>query len=265
MKSWTRPKPMRRFPAFNLPSHYIGVFQPDGGFIAAEAALAAMLAQARAAGAEVQTNVAVHAVVPHGDGVRISTSQGDIEARIAIVAAGPWIETRSCRACRRRRASRAQVMAWFEPRDPAPFAAGRFPVFLLESRHGVHYGFPPIRRRRDQDRQASSSRRDGRSGPCRSRRCRPTDEALIRAALADHIPAANGPLVPAKTCLYTVTPDHDFLIDRLPGAPNIIVASPCSGHGFKFAPVIGEILADLATEGGTGHDISRFRFGRFGC
>ena len=61
-----------------------------------------------------------------------------------------------------------------------------------------------------------------------------------------------------------MTPDRDFLIDRLPGAPNIIVASPCSGHGFKFAPVIGEILADLATEGGTGHDISRFRFGRFG-
>ena len=61
-----------------------------------------------------------------------------------------------------------------------------------------------------------------------------------------------------------MTPDHDFIIDRLPGAPNVIVASPCSGHGFKFAPVIGEILADLATEDGTGHDISRFRFSRFG-
>jgi sarcosine oxidase len=61
-----------------------------------------------------------------------------------------------------------------------------------------------------------------------------------------------------------MTPDHDFLIDRLPGTPNIVVASPCSGHGFKFAPVVGEILADLATEGATGHEISRFRFGRFG-
>jgi sarcosine oxidase len=61
-----------------------------------------------------------------------------------------------------------------------------------------------------------------------------------------------------------MTPDSDFLIDRLPGAPNIVVASPCSGHGFKFAPVVGEILADLATKGGAGHDISRFRLGRFG-
>jgi sarcosine oxidase len=91
----------------------------------------------------------------------------------------------------------------------------------------------------------------------------PDDEALIRAALADHIPAANGRLIAAKTCLYTMTPDGDFLIDRLPGASNIIVASPCSGHGFKFAPLIGEILADLATVGSTRHDIARFRLARF--
>ena len=90
------------------------------------------------------------------------------------------------------------------------------------------------------------------------------DEALIRAALADHLPAANGRLLAAKTCLYTMTPDGHFLIDRLPGAPNIIVASPCSGHGFKFAPVIGEILADLATTGATAHDIARFSLARFG-
>ena len=90
-----------------------------------------------------------------------------------------------------------------------------------------------------------------------------TGKSLIRSGLA-YLPAANGPLRAAKTCLYTMTPDRNFLIDRLPGAPNIVVASPCSGHGFKFAPVVGEILADLATEGGTGHDISRFRLGRFG-
>jgi sarcosine oxidase len=90
------------------------------------------------------------------------------------------------------------------------------------------------------------------------------DEALIRAAIVDHIPAANGRLIDAKTCLYTMTPDGDFLIDRLPSAPNIIVASPCSGHGFKFAPVIGEILADLATRGATSHDIGRFSIRRFG-
>ena len=71
-------------------------------------------------------------------------------------------------------------------------------------------------------------------------------------------------MIKAKTCLYTMTPDGDFIIDRLPGAPQIVVASPCSGHGFKFAPVIGEILADLATAGTTAHDISRFVLARFG-
>ena len=90
------------------------------------------------------------------------------------------------------------------------------------------------------------------------------DEALLRAALAAHLPAANGKLLDAKTCLYTMAPDGDFILDRLPGSPDIIVASPCSGHGFKFAPVIGEILADLATTGTTRHDISRFRLARFG-
>ena len=88
------------------------------------------------------------------------------------------------------------------------------------------------------------------------------DEALLRAALAAHVPSANGRLLAAQTCLYTMAPDGDFILDRLPGAPAIIVASPCSGHGFKFAPVIGEILADLVTAGATRHDIARFRIAR---
>jgi sarcosine oxidase len=81
--------------------------------------------------------------------------------------------------------------------------------------------------------------------------------------VAEHLPAANGRLVKAKTCLYTMTPDGDFIIDRLPGAPQIVVASPCSGHGFKFAPAIGDILADLAAGGTTAYDISRFALARF--
>ena len=68
----------------------------------------------------------------------------------------------------------------------------------------------------------------------------------------------------SKTCLYTMTPDEDFIVDRLPDLTDIIVASPCSGHGFKFAPVIGDILADLVTRGATQRDISRFRLARFG-
>jgi sarcosine oxidase len=253
---------MRRFPAFRIPADYAGVFQPDGGFIAIEPAIAAMLAQARTAGAEIRTSTAVLAVEQHGNGVLVRTNQGDIEARTAIAAAGPWIKHLLPNLSVPLRITR-QVMAWFEPLDPAPFSDGHFPVFLLESSHGVHYGFPPFTR--GAVKVAKHHHSEETADPdAYNRAVSLSDETLIRAAIADHIPAANGPLAAAETCLYTVTPDRDFLIDRLPGSPNVIVASPCSGHGFKFAPVIGEILADLALGGGTRHDISRFRFGRFG-
>jgi sarcosine oxidase len=254
---------MRRFPAFKIPHDYLGVFQPDGGFIAAEAAMAAMLAQARATGAEVQTNVAVRSVTPRHNGVRIETGAGLIEARNAIVAAGPWLSTLMPDLPAPLRVTR-EVMAWFEPRNPAPFLSGPFPVFLLESPLGQHYGFPPWRG--GLLKIAKHHHRNETVDPDHvDRVVSAEDEALIRPAVGQYIPAAAGALRFAKTCLYTMTPDRDFLIDRLPGEPNIVVASPCSGHGFKFAPVVGEILADLITEGGTGHDISRFRLNRFGC
>jgi sarcosine oxidase len=252
---------MRRFPAFRIPDHYAGVLQPDGGFLDVEPSIDAMIALAKAAGAQVRTGETVRAIVPAANGARIETDHGTIEAGAAIVAAGAWVSKLLPNLPVRLRVTR-QVQAWFQPQDAAPFAAGRFPVFLLESRHGVHYGFPPhggagvkIAKHHASDQAIDPDTVD--------RAISATDEALIRAALADHIPAANGRMTGAKTCLYTVTPDHDFIIDAVPSVANVIVASPCSGHGFKFAPVIGEILGDLATEGATRHDISRFRLGRF--
>jgi sarcosine oxidase len=252
---------MRRFPAFRIPDHYAGVVQPDGGFLAVEPSVAAMIALAKEAGAEVCTGETVHAIKPVANGVAIETDRTTIEARTAIVAAGAWVSKLLPNLPVKLRVTR-QVQAWFEPQDASAFEAGRFPVFLLESRHGVHYGFPPhggpgvkIAKHHASDQAIDPDATD--------RTISAMDETMIRVALADHIPAANGRMTTAKTCLYTNTPDHDFIIDRLPGAANVIVASPCSGHGFKFAPVIGEILGDLATEDATRHDISRFRLRRF--
>jgi sarcosine oxidase len=253
---------MRRFPPFRLPSDYVAVFQPDGGFLAAEASVEAMIALARSERADIRTGVSVLSVAASGSGVRVATSAGEIEARAAIIAAGAWLKQLLPELRAPLRATR-EVMAWFKPADASPFDPRRFPVFILESRHGMHYGFPATpaglvkiakHHHRDETVFADEPRRP----------VSELDEALIRPVLADHIPAANGPLAAAKTCLYTMTPDHDFIIDRLPETPQIVIASPCSGHGFKFAPVIGEILADLALEGGTPHDISRFRLSRFG-
>jgi sarcosine oxidase len=251
---------MQRFPAFHVPSDFAAVVQPDGGYLAVERSVETLVTLARSNGAQVRTNVRVLSVTPHGPGVVVRTGDGEIEARAAIVAAGAWINELvdlpdPPRATR-------EVIGWFTPLDPRPFARESFPVFILETRHGMHYGFPLSRR--GTLKIAKHHHRDETTFPDQPQRPMGShDETLIRTALADHIPAANGPLAASQTCLYTVTRDHDFIIDRLPHAPQIVVASPCSGHGFKFAPVIGEIVADLALEGETAHDIRRFRLGRF--
>jgi sarcosine oxidase len=255
------PELMRRFPAFALPPDYVAVVQPDGGFVEAEPSIAANISLATAAGADIRSGERVQAIEPRAGSVRIVTDRGAVEAGAAIVAAGAW--TRSLLpdlAAAPLRATR-EVMGWFEPTDAGLFSA--FPVFIIESRHGMHYGIPPhggagikIAKHHHRNETVDPDRYD--------RTVSADDEALIRPVAADYLPAANGTLLAAETCLYTMTPDGDFLIDRLPGAENVVVASPCSGHGFKFAPVIGEILADLATAGATRHDIARFSLARFG-
>jgi sarcosine oxidase len=257
---------MRRFPAFRLPSDYLAVLQPDGGFLLAEPAIQAFASLATKAGAELRSGETVRAIEPRADGVRVITDRHAIDAGAAIVTAGPWLEALLPSLPAPLRVTR-QVLGWFEPTLPALFAPDAFPVFLLESRHGIHYGFPlynsplnagstvKVAKHHHGDETVDPDTYD--------RTVSSADETSIRSALAGHLPAANGRLVAAKTCLYTMTPDSDFIIDHLPGAPHIVIASPCSGHGFKFAPVIGEILADLAIAGATRHDISRFRLARF--
>jgi sarcosine oxidase len=254
------PALMRRYPAFRLPPHYVGVVQPDGGFLATEASLHAMRALAQQHGAEVRFDAPVHAIEPSGDRARVVVDGATIEAGAVIVAAGPWLSRLLPGAGLPLRVTR-QVMAWFAPPASANFAVGRFPVFLIESRHGIHYGFPPFGRGLKVAKHHHADEVVDPDGY--DRQVSAADEALIRAAVADHLPGANGPLVNAATCLYTVAPDGDFIVDRLPGAASVVVASPCSGHGFKFAPVIGEVLADLATGLPPRHDIARFRIGRF--
>jgi sarcosine oxidase len=253
---------MKRFSPFRLPDNFVGVLQPDGGFVRAEPAVAALHQLASRSGAELVWNEPALAVKPHRDGVVVTTRRGNIRAGSAIVAAGPWLKSLLPQLPVPLRVTR-QVLGWFAPaeRARASFAAGRFPVFLLQNADGVFYGFPADA---DGVKVAKHHHLDEAVDPDRyDRTMSAIDESVIRSALKAHLPDANGRLLAAQTCLYTMTPDGDFILGRLPGRPEIIVAAPCSGHGFKFAPVIGEILADLATTGHTEHDISRFSLARF--
>ena len=258
------PELMRRLPAFRVPSDYVAVLQPGGGMLEAEGVVAAQLALATAAGAHIRNGEQVRAVEPRAGYVRIVTDRGNVDAGAAIITVGPWLPSLLPAFGVPLRVTR-EVMVWFAPTDAQLFSPGSIPVFIIESRHGMHYGIPPRWDLQAGIKIAKHHHRNETVDPnAYDRTVSADDEALIRAALAEHIPGANGRLVAAKTCLYTMTPDGDFLIDWLPGASNVIVASPCSGHGFKFAPVIGEILADLTTTGATPHDIARFSRRRFG-
>jgi sarcosine oxidase len=252
---------MRRFPGFRLPPDFIGVFQPEAGILAAEAAVHVQIELARRAGAQVRANERVIALEPTPDGVRIVTEHGAFRAGQAIVAAGAWLPRLLPGLPVPLRATR-QVIGWFEPSDPAIFARDRCPIFMIETPAGIFYGFPAGGR--PGIKFAKHHHTDEAVDPATpTRPMDGRDEALLRQALAAFLPSLDGRLLSAQTCRYTMTPDGDFIIDRLPGAPSVIVASPCSGHGFKFAPVLGEILADLATTGTTVHDIGRFDIARF--
>jgi sarcosine oxidase len=252
---------MKRFAPFRLPQDFVGVFQPQGGVLRAEAAVTAFQTVARMAGAVLRLPERVRAVAPDGDGVVVRTERGEIRAECAVVAAGPWLPQLLPDLAVPLRVTR-QVLAWFAPRRAeARLAAPDFPVFLLQDAGGVFYGFPAdtlgikVAKHHHRDETVDPDRCD--------RTVSQGDEAVIRAMLETRLPDAGGALCAARTCLYTMAPDGDFILDRLPSCRRIIVASPCSGHGFKFAPVIGEILADLATAGATAHDISRFSLQRF--
>ena len=222
------------------------VLQPDGGFVAVEPAIAAQVALAQAAGAELRTGVTVVSVDAPWQAACGSAPARATSTRARSSSPPDHGSGRSFPACR----SASRARSWPGSSRATARCSPAIAFRCSSSKAGTAcitasrlHGSPGVK-------IAKHHHRNQTVDPDRvDRAVSDADEALIRAALADHIPAANGPLVAAKTCLYTVTPDRDFIIDRLPGAPNIIVASPCSGHGFKFAPVIGEILADLAIDG----------------
>lgn len=250
-----------RYPGYHLPPDHLALYQPDGGFVLSERAIVAHVVAAQAAGAEIHARERVLDWHASGDTVRVTTDHGSYEADSLVITTGAWIGQHVPELAAVAVPER-QVLAWLQPQNPEDFAPEHFPVFNLQVPEGRYYGLPIF---------GVPGFKFGRYGHLGGtanpddldREATPADETLLRSFAERYFPTGAGPTMALRACLFTNTPDGHFVLDRHPDHPNVILASPCSGHGYKFCPVIGEILADLAVGGETAHDISLFRLDRF--
>lgn len=251
-----------RFPQFRTPGDYVGLFEPMAGWLAPERAIRAAAGLARKHGAEIRTGERVLEWSAASGGVRVQTQLAEYRADRLIIAAGAWAG-RVVKGLGAEITPTRQVLGWFKPRVPAMFSAGAMPVWAMDDPDSgdLFYGFPMTESPEDSPtaepllklaRHAKGSVID----PDRDdREPRPEDEQDIRPFLSRHMPEADGALGALRVCMYENSPDGHFIIDRHPARENVIVAAGFSGHGFKFASVIGEVLADLAERGETSHPV----------
>jgi sarcosine oxidase len=252
-----------RYPGWRLPEDMVAVVQPDAGFVASERAIIAHVGMALDAGADIRAREALVAWEITGAGtVAVTTTRGRYEAARLVLSTGAWIADH-VPGLQGKAVPERQVLGWFRPVEPDHFRLGRFPVGVVDfgERRASAYVFPEWG---VPGFKIGVYHHLGETGHADELSREPTDadEALLRNAMAAYFPAANGPTLSLKACLFTNTPDEHFVIDTLPGAPQVIVASPCSGHGYKFSSVVGEILADMATDRTSPLDLSLFTLDR---
>ena len=251
----------RRAPGYQLPDDHVAVLQGDGGFVLSERAIVAHVTLAQAAGAVIRAREPALDWETTASGVRVRTERGTYEAGRLIIAAGSWMAD-FVPGLRNVAVPERQVLGWFQPLDPTIFTPERFPVFNMEVEEGKFYGFPPWHVPGFKIGRWHHLNETGNADEL-SRDVSLRDESVLRDTVARYFPQANGPTMALRACLFTNTPDEHFIIDTLPGQPQVIVASPCSGHGYKFCSVVGEVLADFATSGHTRFDLGLHSYARF--
>jgi sarcosine oxidase len=251
----------RRFPGYRLPPELEVAFQPDGGFVVPERCIVAHVEGALARGAVVRARERVLEWEARENGVRVTTDRGVVETDRLVLTAGAWSQEVARLPEGLVRGVR-QALAWFQPTTPERFDPAAFPVFNLALDDEHFYGFPAYGIP-----GFKLGRYDhfGAGGDPDEIDREPTlaDEEPLRAFAERYFPDGAGPTIALKTCLFEPSPDEHFLIDAHPETDLAVVGAGFSGHGFKFCSVVGEILADLALDGATSHDIGFLRLDRF--
>jgi sarcosine oxidase len=251
----------RRFPAFRLSDDLVAVLEPEAGILAPEACVGAHLDLAARHGAVLRHGEAAGRWRADGGGVRVESAAGDYAAERLVITPGPWASELLGDLGLPLEVQRV-VNAHFEPTDPAPFGADRCPVYLWLVPEGQYYGFPAL------PGEGVKFGRHDVDEPCTPRtvrrRVEPSEVDGLRAVLNRYMPGAGGAVKWTLTCMYTNTPDRHFVIDRHPGHASVAIGCGFSGHGFKFASAVGELLADLAMGRETRQPIGFLSAGRFG-
>ena len=251
----------QRVQAFHPDDAMAGVWEPNAGVLFPEAGIAAMLASALAHGALLHVDEPVISWRADERGVEVRTANGVYAAGRLVLASGAWMPALLGDFTPPLVVERVALF-WFEPaRDAAAFDPERFPIFILEhERDRYIYGFPRLDGRVKIARHHEGEPAD----PDRIRRdAAPEQAESLRATFRPFLPAADGPLREQAVCMYTNTPDGHFVLGAHPHHPRVTVVSACSGHGFKFAPAIGGIVADLVSTGETAWEIGLFSPARF--
>ncbi len=255
------PAIRRRFPVFHPEDDTVGILEPRAGILDPEACVESCLTLAVQAGATLLFDTPATGWESSMAGIRLITSRGSVACDRLILAVGPWLGELMTTAALPLSVMR-QVMYWFRPAvEPEHFSAERMPIFIWEwAAERMIYGFPDAGAgvKVARHHEGATVTADGVDRAVSS-----TEVSEMRAILRRCLPDADGPPIDTATCLYTNTPDHHFVLGPHPDEPRVILASPCSGHGFKFAPAIGEVLADLATGRRVAADLSLFSPARF--
>ena len=256
-----------RFPQFGLDGDESAYYEPTAGFVRPERCVEAQLTVAGRLGARIRRDERVLAVDPSGTGVRVRTDGGVVDAGCVVLAVGAWVRDFVAAEQVQLFNVYRQVLQWYELQpDAVDHTPGAMPVFIWGLSDGnAFYGFPAIDGTREI--KVANEQLDTATGADEAPLDVDPDEPrqLYKSLIAKQLPGLSSHVLRAVRCLYTVTPDANFIIDDHPDLPGVLLVSPCSGHGFKHSAGLGEAIVQRITTGASDADLSSFRFDRFGA
>jgi sarcosine oxidase len=260
LESLSSSEMRERYPMFTFVGAEVGVVEHSAGYLYVDECVAAHVAEARRLGACIHDNEEAVSWEAGCHSVTVKTSKDCYIAARLVVTAGPWA-ARLLGQCAVALRVMRQVVFWVGTTDDRQFQPDVFPIYIADTPEGYFYGLPAL-----DGNGVKIARHYGApeltDAAQIERGVSAVDEASVRGFLRLHLPGVNGPTRRASVCIYTLTPDRHFLIDVHPEHPQVVFAAGFSGHGFKFASVVGEILADLCDDGCTSLPISMFRYRR---